>query len=287
MRVTSVNGVQVQARQGGNHRKPVKPILYLSSIFAISCAALTLLTLGVLSQININNPPAGISYGTSVYAAPAAVAAPAQNAQDTGSNVGYTPARRAHARAAALPRSYRVRAGDTLSLIAKRLYGSSKVSHWTAIYWSNRGQIKYANLIYTGQLLSIPALTPHAPAAPANMSPPAPKPVTVRVQSDDPDSGSTESSSAQQTHTSSNAPTSGYQAPWSFQECVKMHENGGSYSWDTGNGGGAYQFLFSTWVAAGGAPSMYGSASPGYQDAVFEEAYKLWGTSPWSPYDGC
>jgi hypothetical protein len=74
----------------------------------------------------------------------------------------------------------------------------------------------------------------------------------------------------------------------SYQQCVLNAENGGSYSWGTGNGGGAYQFLASTWAANGGNPADYGSAGPAEQDQVFANAMaKPGGASNWSPYDGC
>src|SRR5258708_18723295 len=37
--------------------------------------------------------------------------------------------------------------------------------------------------------------------------------------------------------------------------CIRSAEEGGSYAWGPGNGGGAYQFLLSTWEKYGGAAS--------------------------------
>lgn len=51
--------------------------------------------------------------------------------------------------------SYVVRPGDTLSLIAGRYYGN--VAEWPKIYNANRSKIHNPNLIYPGQVLSIPA----------------------------------------------------------------------------------------------------------------------------------
>jgi nucleoid-associated protein YgaU len=52
-------------------------------------------------------------------------------------------------------RSYTVIAGDSLSKIAKREYGDAQ--KWRQIYEANRDQIKDPDLIYPGQVLSIPA----------------------------------------------------------------------------------------------------------------------------------
>lgn len=75
---------------------------------------------------------------------------------------------------AAVSHRWRVRPGDTLSKISAHFYGSSK--YWTGIYWANHKAIKYANVIYVGQTLDVPA-TPQALAAPrvlAPVSPPQP-----------------------------------------------------------------------------------------------------------------
>jgi uncharacterized protein YidB (DUF937 family) len=51
-------------------------------------------------------------------------------------------------------RSYTVVAGDSLSKIAKRLYGDA--SRWKLIFEANRDQIKNPDLIHPGQVLRIP-----------------------------------------------------------------------------------------------------------------------------------
>ncbi len=40
--------------------------------------------------------------------------------------------------------------------------------------------------------------------------------------------------------------------------CIRNAEEGGSYAWGPGNGGGAYQFALGTWEAYGGAASEFG-----------------------------
>ena len=51
-------------------------------------------------------------------------------------------------------RTYTVVSGDTLSGIARKFYGDS--SKWNTIFNANRDKIKNANLIYPGQVLTIP-----------------------------------------------------------------------------------------------------------------------------------
>ncbi|MDR2987206.1 MAG: transglycosylase family protein [Nocardiopsaceae bacterium] len=69
--------------------------------------------------------------------------------------------------------------------------------------------------------------------------------------------------------------------------CIRNAEQGGSYAWGPGNGGGAYQFLLSTWEKYGGAASAYGVAGPAYQDRIFDNAIAAGGASNWTAYDGC
>lgn len=51
-------------------------------------------------------------------------------------------------------RTYTVVSGDSLSKIAKRLYGDAK--QWRKIYEANKDQIKDPDLIYPGQTFRIP-----------------------------------------------------------------------------------------------------------------------------------
>ena len=69
--------------------------------------------------------------------------------------------------------------------------------------------------------------------------------------------------------------------------CIRNAEEGGSYAWGPGNGGGAYQFQLGTWEAYGGAASEYGAAGPAYQDQIFDNAIAAGGASNWTNYDGC
>ena len=69
--------------------------------------------------------------------------------------------------------------------------------------------------------------------------------------------------------------------------CIRNAEEGGSYAWGPGNGGGAYQFALGTWEAYGGAASEFGVAGPAYQDQIFDNAIAAGGASNWTAYDGC
>jgi len=69
--------------------------------------------------------------------------------------------------------------------------------------------------------------------------------------------------------------------------CIRNAEEGGSYAWGPGNGGGAYQFTIGTWEHYGGAASEFGAAGPAYQDQIFDNAINAGGASNWTAYDGC
>lgn len=168
--------------------------------------------------------------------------------------------------------TYVVAKNDSLSGIAGKLYGNP--ADWPVLYDANRKLIgPDYNTLRQGWRLIVPPLPSHIPAAPqaaaaaapaltpGNGSPPPPAPPVS--------SGSDAAHSA-------------------FGICVRTAENGGSYAWNTGNGGGAYQFLLSTWEAYGGAASAFGSAGPAYQDQIFDNAVATpGGYMNWSPYDGC
>ncbi len=69
--------------------------------------------------------------------------------------------------------------------------------------------------------------------------------------------------------------------------CIRNAEEGGSYAWGPGNGGGAYQFALGTWEHYGGAAGEFGVAGPAYQDQIFDNAINAGGASNWTAYDGC
>lgn len=159
-------------------------------------------------------------------------------------------------RLAAAPPGYQpvrhvtVRPGDTLAGIAAAACGSAAM--WPGIYAANRAVISDPDLIQPGWRLLVTCRP--APAPPHCCQQPA-------------------------------APDAGYTA---FQRCVITRESGGDPRAvnPSSGAGGLYGFLPSTWHALGFA-GLPEDAPPAVQDAAFREAYRLWGTAPWRPYDGC
>lgn len=171
-----------------------------------------------------------------------------------------------------------VRAGNTLSSISQREYGSTAA--WPALWWANRRIVPDPGSIRAGQRLRVPgsqtvtaamrraalaALTVPGPAA-APLAYPASAASAAPVQ-----------------------PAQAYGgAPGSFQGCVIAAESGGDASAvnpSTG-AGGLYGFLPSTWQALGysGLPE---DAPASEQNAAFAKEYAQSGGSAWSAYDGC
>jgi len=173
---------------------------------------------------------------------------------------------------------YHVRPGDSLTTIAAHLYGSSR--YWTTIYWANSRQIRYANVIYVGQSLVIPAI-PRLLAAPRSMSP-APivrsQPATVHYHT-------VAATSAPRPATVAYTPVGGS----SFQACVIRAESGGNPNAQNpiSTASGLYGFLNTTWTAITGLPGPARDYSVAEQNAAFWKLYAEAGTSPWAPYDGC
>ena len=115
------------------------------------------------------------------------------------------------------------------------------------------------------------AATPAPPPSPAPAPTPTPTPTPT------------------QTPTPAPAPSTGGgdAAHSALGVCIRNAEEGGSYAWGPGNGGGAYQFQIGTWEAYGGAASEFGVAGPAYQDQIFDNAIAAGGASNWTNYDGC
>jgi len=53
------------------------------------------------------------------------------------------------------PTTYTVKSGDSLSKIAKHVYGDA--DKWHAIYEANRDKIKNPDLIHPGEVLTLPS----------------------------------------------------------------------------------------------------------------------------------
>jgi LysM repeat protein len=181
---------------------------------------------------------------------------------------------------------YVVKSGDTLASIAQHLYASS--NYWTVLYWANHSQIKYANEITAGQVLTVPAKPAKIPAAPQALAPtPAPATSTASTASTASYGGSYSSASTAQAAPAQPASTySG--STGSFQACVIAAESGGNAQVMNSSGHyGLYQFSASTWAAYGGNPADFGNATVAEQNQVFDNAIAAGGESNWAPYDGC
>jgi LysM repeat protein len=167
---------------------------------------------------------------------------------------------------------YTVKAGDSLSAIAGRAYHNQDA--WPVLYWANRSNIRWADLIEPGQVLRIPVKPARVPASPAALGPgPAP---AAQVSAPSAAQGTAEAS------------YSGAAPGGSFGQCVIARESGGQAQVMNASGHyGLYQFSASTWAAYGGSPADFGHASVAEQNQVFANALAQGGQSNWSAYDGC
>lgn len=162
-----------------------------------------------------------------------------------------------------------VRPGDTLWGIGIRTHRS-----WPALASYNR--IPNPDLVYVGQLLTIPPATYQAPVyVPA----PAPRyaPPVVSYQPRRTYSTPATTSGAISGRTESGGGRGG--GVWA---CIAAHESGGNAATNTGNGYyGAFQFSASTWHAVGGSglPSDY-SYSTQLAMAQRLQARAGWGAWP-------
>jgi LysM repeat protein len=179
---------------------------------------------------------------------------------------------------ATTPAKYTVKAGDTLSIIAKRVYQDPR--YWTALYWANHKHLRYANEITEGQVLTVPAKPAKIPHAPSALGP---APVQSSAPATTTTTPATTSAPVQVANTT--VSTSGDS---SFQACVIARESGGNSQVMNASGHyGLYQFSASTWAAYGGNPADFGHASVAEQNQVFNNAIAAGGQSNWSLYDGC
>jgi hypothetical protein len=175
--------------------------------------------------------------------------------------------------------TYVVQRGDTLSGIAKKLYGHARF--WPVLYKNNR--IRWADRIAAGKKLTIVPLPRHIPAAPRELAPPPPPaPATHLVSSGatyNPKSISVVPAAAPQ-HIS---------AGGGFEACVIQAESGGNPAAQNpaSTASGLFGFLSSTWTAITGLPGPARAYSVATQEAAFQKEYAQAGTAPWAPYDNC
>jgi LysM repeat protein len=203
-------------------------------------------------------------------------------------NAAGTTARPAQAKAV----TYTVRTGDSLSSIADRFYHQQ--SAWPVLYWANRSQIRWANMIGAGQVLKVPAKPTNIPSALGALGPvdPAPAPVETAPVEAAPAAAAPAAAPVQAAAAPVQAPAastySGGTPGGSFGQCVVARESGGNSQVMNSSGHyGLYQFSASTWAAYGGSPASFGNASVAEQNQVFANALAQGGQSNWSAYDGC
>jgi hypothetical protein len=179
------------------------------------------------------------------------------------------------------PRSITVKAGDTLSSLAKSAYGN--VADWPALWWTNKHSISNPNQLRVGQKLTLSSWHPMHGwlTAAADKAMGAGIPVGTPAAQADP------ASAAVPTYTSA-APAAYYSGSGGFQACViRAESNGNASAVNPSSGaGGLYGFLPSTWQALGysGLPE---DASVSEQNAAYAKEYAQSGGSAWSAYDGC
>jgi hypothetical protein len=166
------------------------------------------------------------------------------------------------------PAQYTVKAGDTLSSIARHEYGSAAA--WPALWWVNRHKVHNPEMIRVGQRLTLSSWHPHKAwlnraalaAVPASASAP---PVSASA----PAAGAAP------------VPASSGGVNWS---AVAACESGGNWSTNTGNGFyGGLQFTEGTWLANGGGQyaSSADVATPAQQIAVAERVLASQGIGAW------
>jgi hypothetical protein len=160
------------------------------------------------------------------------------------------------------PTFYTVRRGDTLQDIARKFDVGVGMMQW-------RNRIPDADYIVAGNTLKLKG----SRRSFAQPSPP-PKPAPVAVSSDTSVSESTEVTTQQ-----TSASTSTYANGSSNSMVNPFCESGGNVQAvdPSGTYWGKYQFDYSTWVAHGGDPSLYGNASESYQDEIASHVtYDAW-----------
>jgi hypothetical protein len=184
-----------------------------------------------------------------------------------------------------MPAHYTIRAGDTLSSIARHEYGSA--ADWPALWWVNRHKVHNPEAIMAGQRLKLTDWHPRKPwldrAAMAAIPALAPAPVSSEAAPSEAAPAAAPAADPQPAST-----TTAGAAPGSFQQCVIQAESGGNASAvnPSSGAGGLYGFLPSTWQALGhsGLPE---NASVAEQNQAFQQEYAQSGSSAWSAYDGC
>ena len=174
-----------------------------------------------------------------------------------------------------------VRAGDSLSSISQREFGSA--ASWPALWWANRHAVHNPSVIAAGERLRLPSSHRVKPWLTRAALDAIPTTAPVAVPATAPASGYAVTSTAP-----AQPVTATYSGSGSFQSCVIRAESGGNAGAVNGSSGagGLYGFLPSTWQSLGfsGLPE---NASVSQQNAAFAKEYSQSGSAAWSAYDGC
>ena len=178
--------------------------------------------LGVAAAFAVANTPAAALAATQ---APAHHTAAEAAVRLSGPNAGHllSVTRPAAKDTSARPAKYTVKSGDSLSAIAKRVYKNP--NFWPVLYWANHSQIRYANVIKVGQVLTVPAKPAHIPRTPSVLGPtpppaPAPAPVATSTSATSYSQPSAPSYAAQAPVQSAPVQSTTYSGGSSYQQCV-------------------------------------------------------------------
>jgi len=260
-----------------------KPTQFRISKWLPIAAAPALLGLVAVIALSAQSVPESASSSAISHRAVSADSSPGVSAAQLLSAIHSLAASKpAIARRAASPRraTYTVRSGDSLSAIALKVYHDPGA--WPVLYWANRNQVRWANSIQPGEILTVPARPRRLPAAPRQLGPTrAPVARPTIIEQDAERTVSSVRSAPARTATT-------YAGYSSFQSCVIARESGGNSQVMNSSGHyGLYQFSSSTWAAYGGNPADFGHASVAEQNRIFDNAIAAGGQFNWSPYDGC
>jgi LysM repeat protein len=266
----------------GRHRKPSRIQLPQGATAAAAPTLAAALCLSAQAAAPVADAAtahtAVLDAATHLAATSAPLATPAAAPTSARQIARTTATAASQGSAGALPATYKVRHGDSLSSIALRLYHDR--ADWPVLYWRNHRRIHWADDIYAGQVLRVPAKPAHTPAAPAALDPqPAPQAPSGAAIPPQVTAGP-----AAGALSAASAGTPG----GAFGACVVAAESGGNPQVMNSTGHyGLYQFSESTWVKYGGSAADFGDASVAEQNQVFANALAAGGQSNWAPYDGC
>lgn len=171
---------------------------------------------------------------------------------------------------------YRIRAGDTLSSIAKRTLGSADL--WPRLWWDNRHKITDPNVIRAHMIIKLAVARK---AIPAWMLDRADNAMQTYIRPALAAAGSHVAQAvAPKTYTGGSS---------AFEQCVIQRESGGdptAYNASSG-ASGLFGFLLSTWDSLGiGYPGGAYTAPASVQVQGFWKLYGEDGGAPWNA-DGC